>query len=138
MRLPLGRTGTPRRWASRASVLPAIGVAALPKCPLCVMALFGALGIAHPLHDTVFAMLQAAALLAVVCLFAARRRGASPARLVAGAGGACCIVLGAAGLAAPALGYAGAVLLAGAWIAKPRGTPASACGCAADASAASG
>ena len=79
-----------------------------------------------------------AVLLPVVYLFATRRRGASPARLAAGALGACGILLGAAGFAAPALGYAGAVLLAGAWIAKPRGTPAPACGCAPTASAASG
>lgn len=126
-----GSTGgtSARGWAPRAAVLPALAVAALPKCPLCVMLALGALGLAHPLHETVFALVQGATLLVVLSLIALRTRTSGWTRLALGAVGACGVMLGSTGLAAPAVGYAGAVLLAGAWLVQPRGKSAAACGC---------
>ena len=114
--------------ALRALALPAIAVAALPKCPMCVMLVLGALGLGHPHHDTVFAVLQGAALVALVSLLAIRRRRA-PMHVILGAAGACGILLASAGPAPPAIGYAGAILLAAVWLAKPKGTPAPSCAC---------
>ena len=119
-----------REWGSHAGMLPAIGIAALPKCPLCVMLLFSALGIGHMRHETVFALTQAAILLAVLVLFA-RRHGRSLPRLALGGAGACGIVLEAGGIGSVAMAWAGAILLAGAWAARSRGGSAAACGCAA-------
>jgi len=114
--------------ASRALALPAIVMAVLPKCPMCVMVALGALGLAHPLHETVFAALQGAALLAVVALLAFRRRRA-PVQVLLGASGAVGIMLASAGPAPQAVGYAGAILLAAVWLAKPKGAPAPSCAC---------
>jgi hypothetical protein len=114
--------------APRALALPAIAVAVLPKCPMCVMVVLGALRLAHPLHETVFALFQGAALTAVVALLAIRRRGA-PAQVLLGAAGACAVMLASAGPAPPAIGYAGAILLAAVWLARPGGTATPSCGC---------
>jgi hypothetical protein len=134
---PAGTTSARGGWAPRAAVLPAIGVALLPKCPLCVMLVLGSLGLAHPLHETVFALVQGATLLVVLSLLALRTRTSRWTRLALGAAGACGVMLGSTGLAAPALGYAGAVLLAGAWLVRPRADAAPSCGCAATAGAVS-
>jgi hypothetical protein len=115
--------------APRALVLPAIGLAVLPKCPVCVMVVLGALGLGHPLHETVFALLQGLALVVVVSLLAVRRRRA-PAQVVFGAAGACGVLLASAGLAPPPVGYGGAILLAVIWLLKPGGEPAGSCACA--------
>jgi hypothetical protein len=131
----LAGTTSARGWAPRAAVLPALAVAALPKCPLCVMLALGALGLAHPLHEIVFSLVQGATLLVVLSLIALRTRTFRWTRLALGAVGACGVMLGSLGLAAPALGYAGAVLLAGAWLAKPRADVAASCGCVATAGA---
>jgi len=112
----------------RVLALPAIVVALLPKCPVCVMIVLGALGLGHPLHETVFTIVQGATLVAVVLLLAIRRRGA-PAQVLLGAAGAVGIMLASAGPAPPAIGYAGAILLAAVWLAKPGGTAAPSCGC---------
>jgi|1186.fasta_scaffold459102_1 hypothetical protein len=114
---------------SRALVLPAIGVAVLPKCPLCVMLVLGALGVAHPLHEHAFALLQGAALVLVVALLVLRHRRA-PAQIVLAVAGAGAVMLGAAGVAPSAVGYGGAILLAAAWLWKPGGTADPSCGCA--------
>ena len=113
---------------ARALALPAIAVAALPKCPMCVMLVLGALGLGHPHHETVFAVLQGAALVAVVSLLAILRRRA-PVQVALGVAGASGIMLASAGLAPAVFGYAAAVLLAAAWLAKPKGTPAPSCAC---------
>jgi hypothetical protein len=114
---------------SRALVLPAIGVAVLPKCPLCIMLVLGALGVVPPLHERAFALLQGAVLALVVSLLVLRHRRA-PGRIVLGVAGAGAAMLGSAGLAMPAVGYAGALLLAAAWLWNPGGTAAASCGCA--------
>ena len=114
--------------ASRALALPAIAVAVLPKCPLCVMVVLGALGLAHPLHETAFAVLQGGALAAVVGLLAIRRRRA-PVQILLGAAAACGVMLASAGHAPPVLGYAGAILLAAVWLAKPGAKDTPSCGC---------
>ncbi|MFL5539227.1 MAG: hypothetical protein ACJ8J0_09550 [Longimicrobiaceae bacterium] len=108
--------------ALRAFALPAVGVAVLPKCPMCVMIAFTALGLQHTVHETVFAALQGAAVLAVVALLALRRR---PAQLALGAAGACAVMLAAFGAAPTAVGFAGGALLVVTWMAAP----ARACGC---------
>lgn len=132
MRIPFSRIGGLEGWGPRAAVLPAIGVALLPKCPLCVMLLLGSLGLAHPLHDTVFSALQAATLAGVVILLVVKRR-TNPRALLAGMAGVCGIVLASLGLAPRELGYVGAVLLAGAWLVKSGGNPDPSCECAASA-----
>lgn len=109
--------------ASRAFVLPAIGVAVLPKCPMCVMIALTALGLQHTLHETVFAALQVAMVLAVVALLALRRR---PTQLALGIAGACAMMLAAFGAAPTPVGLAGGALLVVIWMVKP----ARACGCA--------
>jgi len=95
------------------------------------MLALGALGLAHPLHETVFALVQGATLLVVLSLIALRPRPSRWTRLALGAVGACGVMLGSLGLSAPAVGYAGAVLLAGAWLVRPRGKMAPSCGCVA-------
>jgi hypothetical protein len=124
-----GGAGAPREWALRTAVLPALAVAALPKCPLCVMVVLGALGLSHPLHETVFSLLQGTTLLIVVSLLVVRHRRA-PEQIVAVAAGACGVLLGLGGFAPPAVGYAGAILLALIWLLKPGGRTAPSCGCA--------
>jgi len=109
--------------ASRAIVLPAIGVAVLPKCPMCAMIVFTALGLQHTVHDTVFAALQVAMVLAVVALLALRRR---PTQLALGAAGACAVLVTAFGAAPGMVGLAGGALLVVAWLVRP----APVCGCA--------
>jgi hypothetical protein len=109
--------------ASRALVLPAIGVAVLPKCPMCLMIAFTALGLQHTLHDTVFVALQGVVVLAVVALLALRRR---PTQLALGTAGACAVMLSAFGAAPAAVGFAGGALLVVTWMVAP----ARACGCA--------
>jgi len=116
--------------APRALALPAIAVAVLPKCPVCVMVALTALGLGHGQHETVFTLLQGAALAAVVTLLLVRRRGARVPIALAAAG-ACGVLLMLAGVAWPSVGYAGAVLLAAAWLVKPRSAPAPSCACAA-------
>jgi len=114
---------------SRALVLPAIGVAVLPKCPLCVMLVLGALGVAPPLHGRAFALLRGVTLALVVCLLVLRHRLA-PGQIVLAVVGAGAMMLGTAGVAPAPVGYAGAILLAAAWLWKPSGTAAPSCGCA--------
>ncbi|HEV7586546.1 MAG TPA: hypothetical protein VGO40_00355 [Longimicrobium sp.] len=79
--------------ASRALVLPAIGVAVLPKCPACVMVVLGALGVGHGLHGTVFALLRGVVLVAVVSLLVIRRRRA-PAQILFAVAAACGALMG--------------------------------------------
>ena len=116
--------------APRALAFPAIAVVALPKCPACVMLALGALGLGHQSHEAVFTLLQGAALVAVVVLLLVRRRGARVPIALA-AVGACGVLLMLADVAWPSVGYAGAVLLAAAWLVKPRPTPVSSCACTA-------
>jgi hypothetical protein len=120
----------PPRLASRAAGLPAIAVALLPKCPMCVMVILGALGVGHTAHEAVFALLQGATLAMVVGLLALRHRG-EPLRIVLAAEGAFAVGLSSAGLMPAVAGYAGALLLAWTWLAAPRGKAVPACGCAA-------
>jgi hypothetical protein len=114
--------------ALRTLALPAIVVTVLPKCPMCVMVVLGALGIGHPLHETAFAAVQGAVLLAVMALLAFRRRR-DPVPILVGAAGALGIMAASAGPVPPGVGYAGGLLLAAAWLAKPRGAPAPSCAC---------
>lgn len=117
------------RLASRVAGLPAIAIALLPKCPMCVMVILGALGVGHTVHETVFALLQGATLAMVVGLLALRHRG-EPLRIVLAAEGAFAVGLSSAGLMPAVAGYAGALLLAWTWLAAPRGKAVSACRCA--------
>jgi len=112
----------------RALVLPAIGVAVLPKCPMCVMLVLGALGLAHPHHETIFALLQGVAVIGVMSLLAARRRRA-PGQIVFAAAAAGAVLMEVAGLAPPVLGYAGAALLALVWLVKPTADASPSCAC---------
>ncbi|MFL5383734.1 MAG: hypothetical protein ACJ8GN_14535 [Longimicrobiaceae bacterium] len=112
---------------SRAFALPAIGVAVLPKCPMCVMVVLGALGLQHTVHETVFAAVQVAVVLVVVALLALRRR---PMQIALGAAGASAVILAAFGLAPAGVGFAGGALLVVAWMARPGAKPAPACECA--------
>jgi hypothetical protein len=93
------------------------------------MLVLGALGVAHPLHEHAFALLQGAALAVVVSLLVLRHRRA-PGRIVLGVAGAGAMMLGAAGLAPSTVCYGGAILLAAAWLWNPGGTAAPSCGCA--------
>lgn len=132
--MPFPLTGSalepgPLRLASRAAGLPAIAVALLPKCPMCVMVILGALGVGHTVHETIFALVQGATLVLVVGLLALRHRG-EPLRIVLAAEGAFAVGLSSAGLMPAVAGYAGALLLAWTWLAAPRGKPAPACRCA--------
>jgi hypothetical protein len=115
--------------APRALVLSAIGVAVLPKCPMCVMVILGALGLGHSLHQTVFALLQSVTVVGVVALLVVRRR--SPAHIAFAVAAAGAVLMGLAGLGRPVLGYAGALLLAVVWLLKPGGGAAPSCACAA-------
>ena len=116
--------------ALRALALPAIGVAVLPKCPMCFMMILGALGLGHPHHEAVFALVQGGTLIVVTSLLVARRRRA-PAQVVIGVAAAGAMLMVVAGLAPPELGWAGALLLALVWLVKPAGDAAPSCGCTA-------
>jgi hypothetical protein len=113
----------------RALVLLATGIAVLPKCPLGVMVILGALGLGHSLHETVFAILQGVAVVGVLSLIVVRRRRA-PAQIVFGVAAACAVLTSVAGVGRPLLGYAGALLLALVWLVKLPGDTAPSCACA--------
>jgi len=108
---------------SRAFALPAIGVAVLPKCPMCVMVILGALGLQHTVHETVFAAVQVAMVLVVVVLLALRRR---LMQIALGVAGASAVILAAFGVAPAEVGFAGGALLFATWMVKPART----CACA--------
>jgi LPXTG-motif cell wall-anchored protein len=48
--------------------LPLLGIAAIPKCPLCVMLLFSWLGLPHTGHESAFTVLRIALLVTAVVL----------------------------------------------------------------------
>jgi hypothetical protein len=127
----LGTDGIEARgpWARRTLALPAIAVAVLPKCPMCVMVALGALGVAPPHHGRAFMLLQGAVPVLMVSLLAIRHRHA-PRRIALAIGGAGAVMLGLTGMAAPVVGYGGAILLAVVWLARKPGVPATSCGCA--------
>ena len=123
--------GETRAFAARApqlAALPVLAVAVLPKCPLCLMILFGALGIPHGGHDAAFDLLRGAIVLAAVGALALRRPGR--VSLLLAIGGASVIAVGG-WTSTPALQYAGALLIAAAWLWTFRRTDRGpACGCA--------
>jgi hypothetical protein len=127
----LGTDGIEARgpWARRTLAVPAIAVAVLPKCPMCVMVAFSALGVASPSHGRAFMLLQGAVPVLMMALIAFRHRRA-PVRIALAIGGAGAMMLAATGIAMPAIGYGGAVLLAVVWLARKPGVPATSCGCA--------
>lgn len=118
----------PRRWFRGAALFPALGVVALPKCPMCVMLLFGVLGLGVPLHDLMFIALRTATLLGVTGLLVARRRSTPRPLLVVGLVGATGVLPKLAGVGPAEAGYAGALALAAALLIPPLMRPA-ACGC---------
>ena len=116
-----------RSWASRATVLPAVGIIAIPKCPMCVMLVLGALGVGHGSHETLFATVQVAVLGGVLVL--AHRRKPAGWRLAAIVVGAATMLLALLGAAPDAVSYAGAAILIIPLLVKSRG-PAMDCACA--------
>lgn len=114
-------------WASRATVLPAVGIIAIPKCPMCVMLVLGALGVGHGSHETIFATVQVAVLGGVLVL--ALRRRPTGWRLAAIAVGAAAMLLALLGAVPDPVSYAGAALLTIPLLVKSRGA-AMDCSCA--------
>jgi hypothetical protein len=115
-----------RSWTAPAATLPALGIIALPKCPLCVMLVLGALGLGHSTHDVVFTSLQVAMLGGVLVL--ALRRRPTGWRLAAIAIGASAMLLPLVTAAPDAVSYAGAGVLIISTLVNPRAaTPSCAC-----------
>lgn len=114
-------------WASRATVLPAVGIIAIPKCPMCVMLVLGALGVGHGSHETIFATVQVAVLGGVLVL--ALRRRPTGWRLAAISVGASAMLLALLDVAPDVVSYAGAALLIIPLLVRSRGAPMD-CACA--------
>ena len=114
---------------ARRSVSAAVPVAMLlvPKCPLCVLSLFTAFGLALPPAPVLDALVGVAALAWLALLARARP---SLAALAAGLGAAL-LLLGSRRIGLPAAGWAGAVTMAAVSLrvrAKKLGRAAGACG----------
>jgi hypothetical protein len=110
----------------RYSLLPAAGLALLPKCPLCWAAYVGVatgLGVAPAAGHRLILGVLAAALIAALAAVAARSRAIADWRPLLPAGsGAAAVLLGRLILGSTALVYLGLAVLAGAavWSAWPR------------------
>ncbi|HKP77161.1 MAG TPA: hypothetical protein VJT67_16635 [Longimicrobiaceae bacterium] len=119
------------------AALPAFVFAVIPKCPVCLMLLFGTLGLGHPLHDRVFGALQAALLTAAVALLVARRRSTLPLLFGLSLAEAAAVLLRLLGVVPPWVAWVGAGALAATWLVSWL-RRAEACGCAPRAEAAAG
>ncbi|HEX8696746.1 MAG TPA: hypothetical protein VF746_30285 [Longimicrobium sp.] len=104
-------------------------MALLPKCPACLMVVFGALGLGHGVHELAFGLLQIVILTLLVGMLALRRRGGGPGPLLLGTAGGAGVVAGQLAGLSPAV-WPGALLLGAAWLWNERRRPgAPACGC---------
>ena len=122
--------GTLRRWTSRPSGLPILGAAALlavPKCPLCLLALGGVLGgatasVLAPIYRAGLAPLTVAALALAVGALAleARARGDARAPALATAGAAAVLAGKFWWPSVPLWTLGLAALLAAIWLARRR------------------
>lgn len=107
-----------RSWATRATVLPAVGIIVIPKCPMCVMLVLSAVGVSHGSHEGIFAMVQVAVLGGVLAWML--RRQPTRWRLAAIAVGATAMLLPILGAVPDAVSFAGAALLILANVVKTR------------------
>ena len=106
------------------------GVAVLPHCPACLMALLALLGVGHSLHQRVFLAAQLASLAATGLLLVALWRVAPRRVFMLGVAGAAAVLLGFVGLSPAPVAWAGAGALAAAWLVSLRSPGAVTCACA--------